>query len=147
MDPLVQALIVSLSTFLAASTGFWGYLKNRRKISDEEHHRYNMLLMGLASTKIIERGMYYIERGLITKDEYDDLHRYLYKPYMELGGNGTAERIMHAVERLPLIGERFEKIGDTWRTIPIRENDPTGFRHPDVDYAKPYEGPERRKDE
>src|SRR5213080_2615475 len=114
MSPLIQALIVAFTTFLVSSSGYWGYLRQRRKMTDEEIHRYNLLLMGLASTKIIERGMTYIERGCITKDEYDDLHRYLYRPYMELGGNGTAERIMHAVERLPLLGERFDKLGDTW---------------------------------
>lgn len=140
MDPLVQALIISLTTFLAASGGFWTYLKNRGKTKDEEEHNFTHLIMGLASIKIIELGMEYIGRGCITKDEYDELMRYLFKPYLALGGNGTAERVMHAVERLPLLGERFEKVGDTWQTIHIRESDPTGFRVTDLQ----YEGVDRR---
>ena len=47
-------------------------------------------------------GTQYIKRKSITKDEYENLHEYLYKPYAALGGNGTAKRIMAEVERLPL---------------------------------------------
>lgn len=36
------------------------------------------------------------------KDDYENLHDYLYLPYKKLGGNGTAEKIMKEVERLPL---------------------------------------------
>ena len=40
--------------------------------------------------------------GSITKDEYENLHDYLYLPYQELGGNGTAEKIMKEVSNLPI---------------------------------------------
>lgn len=46
--------------------------------------------------------MEYIKRGWITKDEYEDLRDYLYKPYKELGGNGSAERIMLEVDKLEI---------------------------------------------
>ena len=42
------------------------------------------------------------ERGYITKDEYENLHDYLYEPYLAEGGNGTAKKVMSEVERLPL---------------------------------------------
>ena len=43
-----------------------------------------------------------MQRGYITKDEYENLHDYLYLPYKKLGGNGTAEKIMKEVDRLSL---------------------------------------------
>ena len=50
-------------------------------------------------TDICER---YIERGYITQEEYDSLYNYLYIPYKELGGNGTAERMVNEVKKLPI---------------------------------------------
>ena len=47
-------------------------------------------------------GMKYIERGWITKDEYENLYEYLYKPYAELGGNGSAKRVMDEVNKLEI---------------------------------------------
>jgi hypothetical protein len=58
-------------------------------------------MMGMARETITSHGLVYIERGYITKEEYDELDKYFYKPYMALGGNGTAERIMSEVGRLP----------------------------------------------
>ena len=46
--------------------------------------------------------MSYIERGWITQDEYEDLNKYLYNPYREMGGNGTAERLMTEIKKLPI---------------------------------------------
>ena len=42
------------------------------------------------------------QRGELTKDEYENLHDYLYEPYLAEGGNGTAKKVMSEVERLPL---------------------------------------------
>lgn len=47
-------------------------------------------------------GMCYIERGWITQDEYENLNDYLYKPYEKMGGNGSAQKIMLEVNKLPI---------------------------------------------
>jgi hypothetical protein len=60
------------------------------------------LLIGIAHDRIIFLGMLYIGRGYITQDEYENLHEYLYEPYKKSGGNGSAERIMKEVEKLPI---------------------------------------------
>ena len=60
------------------------------------------MLKGLAHDRIISLGMEYIRNGEITKDQYNNLYVYLYKPYKTLDGNGSAEKIMKEVERLPL---------------------------------------------
>jgi hypothetical protein len=57
--------------------------------------------MGLAYHNIVDLGMLYINRGSITKDEYEDFRKYFYEPYIALGGNGVAERIMEDVKNLP----------------------------------------------
>ena len=60
------------------------------------------MLVGLGHDRIVYLGMKYIERGYITKDEFENLNDYLYKPYSKLGGNGSAERIMQEVRKLPI---------------------------------------------
>ena len=46
-------------------------------------------------------GMQYIERGWITRDEYETMQG-LYKTYVKLGGNGSGTKIMSEIERLPI---------------------------------------------
>ena len=60
------------------------------------------MLLGLGHVKIIETCEKYIARGYIRQDEYDSLYNYLYLPYKELGGNGTAERMINEVKKLPI---------------------------------------------
>lgn len=60
------------------------------------------MLKGLGHDRIIELGTKYIKEGSISRDEFENLNDYLYKPYQELGGNGTAEKIMGEVRKLPL---------------------------------------------
>jgi hypothetical protein len=59
-------------------------------------------MMGVAYNQLTTLGIQYIERGSITKDEYEDLRKYFYDPYLALGGNGVAQRIMLEVESLPI---------------------------------------------
>jgi len=39
----------------------------------------------------------YIDRGHISRDEYEAFEQYLYTPYKELGGNGLADKIKEQV--------------------------------------------------
>jgi hypothetical protein len=124
----MELFIAALIPFLTASVGFWAYLKNRFKVDDTDRKIMVNLLFGLAQSQLIMQGMKYIERGWISTEEYEDLRRYLYEPYRDLGGNGTVERIMHAVERLPFSEEPMFKT-EVYRDIPIRETDETGIPH------------------
>lgn len=47
-------------------------------------------------------GMNYIQRGWITDDEYENLYDYLYVPYEQIGGNGSAKRVMEEVKKLEI---------------------------------------------
>lgn len=93
----LQALINSLPAIIASS-GFWAYIQKK----ESKKSAATKLLMGLAYDRISTLGMLYIHRGEITKDEYEEFVTYLYEPYKEAGGNGSAVRIMDAVNQLPL---------------------------------------------
>lgn len=97
MDDLTKMLLTIVAS-VAASSGFWAYLQSRLDSKDVK----TVMLIGLAHDRIIYLGMHYIERGWITKDEYENLYEYLYQPYEKLGGNGSATRIMNEVNKLPI---------------------------------------------
>ena len=69
------------------------------------------MLIGLGHDRIMYLGICYIERGWITQDEYENLYKYLYKPYELMGGNGSAKRIMKEVEKLPIHKSNYEQNG------------------------------------
>lgn len=93
----VPIVVTSVATVIASS-GFWAWLARR----DTSKDAMTRLLLGLAYDKIAERGLSYIERGWISRDEYEDFEKYLFEPYKLYGGNGVAERIMTEVRALPL---------------------------------------------
>ena len=91
-------IIITIICSVTASSGFWTFVSKRR---DNNNTAVKMLL-GLGHIKIIETCEKYIVRGYIRQDEYDSLYNYLYLPYKELGGNGTAERMINEVKKLPI---------------------------------------------
>ena len=97
MAEVLQAIITVLCSVIASSS-FWLFVEKKSNKKDLS----SKMLIGLAHERIVSLGMDYIKRGWITKEEYEDLRDYLYKPYKELGGNGSAERIMLEVDKLEI---------------------------------------------
>ena len=97
MSQYIQ-MFVAILTSLIASTGFWTFLY-KVKINNSKE---NAMLIGLGHDRIISLGMEYLKRGYIYEAEYDNLYNYLYVPYKRLGGNGSAERIIEEVKKLPI---------------------------------------------
>lgn len=97
MPHWLEMFVTIVCAFLASS-GFWAYITSRTNKKSAS----SKMLLGLGYDRIMTLGMMYIERGYITREEYEDLVKYLYKPYKELGGNGSAERIMREIEGLPI---------------------------------------------
>lgn len=97
MSQFVETLITVLCAVLASS-GFWALVQ---KLTDKKDAKTQMLV-GLAHDRILYLGMSYVQRGYITKDEYENLYDYLYKPYLKMGGNGSAKRVIGEVDKLPL---------------------------------------------
>ena len=97
MSQYVQ-MFITILTSLIASTGFWTFLDKVKNNNSKE----NAMLIGLGHDRIISLGMEYLKRGYIYEGEYDNLYNYLYVPYKALGGNGSAERIIEEVKKLPI---------------------------------------------
>ena len=94
---VLEALVTILVSVLASS-GVWAVIM---KVMDKKDVRTQMLI-GLGHDRIMYLGMHYIERGWITRDEYENLVDYLYRPYEMMGGNGSAKRVIEEVKKLPL---------------------------------------------
>lgn len=104
MEPWLYTILTILGTVLASS-GFWAFIQERSKRKAAENKQLTLetkMLIGLAHDRITYLGMQYIERGYVTQDDYENLYEYLYKPYEQLGGNGSAKRIMVEVNKLPI---------------------------------------------
>lgn len=105
-----EILIAVLSALTTGGTlGFIQFLINRRDKKQD-------LLLGLAHDRIIFLCKAYIEQGWISPEELDDLNHYLVTPYVDNGGNGTAEALFEDVKALPKIApscqkSKSEKIG------------------------------------
>lgn len=89
--------IVTLIVSVFGSTGFWSWISNKTKKKSAE----SRLLMGIAYSEIIRRCEHYIQQGYIGTYEYNEINRYLFEPYAENEGNGTARKLMEEVKKLP----------------------------------------------
>lgn len=115
MSPFAVAVITAIASVLASS-GFWAYMQRK---ADKKSSSTKMLL-GLGHDRIMELGMCYIQRGSITKDELENLVDYLYEPYKEMGGNGTAERVVMEVKKL-----KITEYPQTWPYVDRRKDNET----------------------
>lgn len=93
----VEQVILTIVTAILASSGLWAFISSRLDKNSSERE----LLVGIGHVELVFFGMQYIERGWITRDEYETLQE-LYKPYVKLGGNGSGTKIMHDIEQLPM---------------------------------------------
>lgn len=89
---------VTIMCSVLASSGLWTLILKKMEKKDVK----TQMLIGLGHDRVISLGMEYIERGWITHDEYENLYDYLYKPYELMGGNGSAKRVMEAVDKLEI---------------------------------------------
>lgn len=92
-------MVITIVCAVLGSSGIWALIQKK---ADKKDARTQMLI-GLGHDRVMYLGMEYIKRGNITKDEYENLVDYLYKPYEMMGGNGSAARIIDEVKKLPLV--------------------------------------------
>lgn len=90
-------IILTVVTALLASSGLWAFLGKKLERNNSERE----LLVGIGHIELVFFGMQYIERGWITRDEYETMQG-LYEPYVKLGGNGSGTKIMKELEKLPI---------------------------------------------
>lgn len=96
MREFYKELIFPIILTALSSSGLWFLIQS---IINRKSAKTRMLL-GLGHDRIMSLCMQYLERGdWITKDEYENLHDYLYLPYEQSGGNGSAARAMEEVNK------------------------------------------------
>lgn len=97
MDTLAACLITGVAAILASS-GFWTFIVKK----SSKHSAETKMILGLGHDRIISLGVTYIDRGWVTEDELENLVDYLYEPYAQLGGNGSAKTIVEKVKTLEI---------------------------------------------
>ncbi len=105
MNTNLTIAIIGIIGAVFGGQGFWTWVLSRGKRKSAE----SKLMMGIAYTKIISTCDQYIKQGYIPADEYRGLSEYLFQPYLENNGNGTAKRQIKFVENLPPMPPQEEK--------------------------------------
>lgn len=100
--PYPYDLVLSIIGIVFASSGFWTFVTHMISKREEKNNTQAQMLKGLGHDRICYLGGEYIKQGYITKADYENLYDYLYIPYRKLGGNGTAEKVMKEVDKLPI---------------------------------------------
>lgn len=95
-------LIITVVVAVLGSNGLWAWIQSR---STAKSARDRMIL-GLGHAEIFRVAEKYLHRGGITMSELEDLEKYLFKPYSDMGGNGTAAAIVQKCKELPIISEQ-----------------------------------------
>ena len=99
---LIIDTLVTIVVAVFASGGFWAFIQKYFDKNDASRK----LLIGIGHDRIMFLATQYLQRGdWITVDEYENLHDYLYQPYVDNGGNGAAKRIMSEVDKLRIVKE------------------------------------------
>ena len=102
-------LFISMGGSIFASAGFWSFITYWCNKKDQNKSAEAKMLLGLGHDRILYLGSIYLKEKGITKDEYENLYDYLYLPYKELGGNGTAKKIIDDVQKLPIVQSHDEE--------------------------------------
>ena len=85
-------------TALLSGSGIWAWMKARAERDDTE----DKLLLQVARNQLVSQGRFYLDRGYITMDEYEE-YESEYDIYSRLGGNGLARRVFKQVDELPIL--------------------------------------------
>lgn len=105
MPPWAE-MFIAIIVAAVGSSGLWNYINKRQERKSASHR----LLTALAHDRIVDLCHEYLDREWITTDEFENLHDYLYASYVEMGGNGTAKRLMKEVEKLPTREPRYKEV-------------------------------------
>lgn len=98
------SIAITIVGSVLASSGFWAFIQRKSDSKDVK----TQMLIGLGHDRLVCLGMHYLNRGdWITEAEYENLNKYLYQPYLKLGGNGSVKRIMFEVDKLRIVKSEF----------------------------------------
>ena len=104
--------VITILIAIIGSGGFWTALQyhwqrrdDRRLKSEQACSTERKAMLALLHDRIYASTTEIIERGEVTVEELDNLG-YLYRPYKALGGNGTGEKLIKDVAKLPVRKEK-----------------------------------------
>lgn len=100
-------MIIAVVVAIIGSSGIWtvvnGIITRRKERKSTERDA----LLGLLHVRIYEDCRQILSKGYMTMDDYENI-QFLYKPYRELGGNGTCEKLYEEVNDLGITTEKGE---------------------------------------
>ena len=94
--------VVTIVAAIFGCTGFWTGLFSFIMSKREKKDAKTKMILGLGHERLREKCEEHLSKGYISADDYEDLDKYLYQPYKAMGGNGTVEKLMNDVRKLPL---------------------------------------------
>lgn len=95
---------IAIIMAVVASSGFWQFLQHWW---DRKYHKRTKLedaVMCILHDRVYFLCRSYLGKSSIAHDDYDNLSK-LFQAYSDLGGNGTAQRLMKEVEKLSITDE------------------------------------------
>ena len=105
--------ITAMLTILLGSTWLGQYVLYKvqrrdhlKEKKESERKESEALELGIACHIIKIEANRLIDDGGMTDDEFREINEYLWKPYHALGGNGTCEKLMAEVEKLPIVQKK-----------------------------------------
>lgn len=98
----MRDIFITVVCSLLASGGFWSFLQYKMTQREKRETAQSRAIKALLHDRIYEECKLKIRERKISAEDFENL-RYIYEPYRELGGNGTCQRLMAEVERLPIV--------------------------------------------
>lgn len=96
--------LLTILTVVFASTGFWQFVSTWWSKKTEKRSDIEEGVLALLHDKIYYLCEKHINEGSVDLDGLENLE-YLIKPYTNLGGNGTCDRLYNQVKGLPIKGD------------------------------------------
>lgn len=93
--------IITLIIAIVGSNGLWTLINTVLSSRKKKRSVENEALLALLHDKIYFLCTNQIKKGYITVDELENIN-YLWRPYHQLGGNGTGERLYKQCCDLPI---------------------------------------------
>lgn len=105
---IILAVLGSTGLWTVINQHFFTYIGQKRKLSEAQKDEIktilkptNDMVLGIGYDRLIHVCNKYIDRGWIDIDELNGISKYLYEPYIELGGDGMAEALFDKLRALP----------------------------------------------
>ncbi len=96
--------ILTIVISCIGSAGLWTLINtiiNRKFKKQDDNDVIKRALKGLLYTDCIEWGEKYTTQGYIDTQDFNEYLKYHYEPYKALGGDGTIDRLMNELQKLP----------------------------------------------